>query len=85
MFAALHSSRSFAISSREIRPAKYSSTVGMRFHGWTGARPSESFPFVKPASAMPIMPVTTPRWKPSRDFSATRASFSTQLARRRLT
>ena len=32
----------------------------MRFHGWTGALPSENLPLVKPASAMPIMPVTTP-------------------------
>jgi hypothetical protein len=55
----------------------------MRFQGGSGSPLNARRPFVRPASAMPIIPRTTPFWNPSRDFSATTASCSTQLARRR--
>ncbi|MGC4000407.1 MAG: hypothetical protein QM767_24380 [Anaeromyxobacter sp.] len=53
--------------------------------GCGGSWPSDTFPPVRPESAIPTSPVTTPRWKPSRAFSATRPSASTQLSRRRVT
>ena len=81
----VHSARNASSSARGTRPRKYSSNVRTRSCGGTGPLNRENFPFVRAAKTMPIIPGTTPRWNPSRARSATWASCSTQLWRRRRT